>query len=352
MKKEEFYVYLSRIADDIHLSEGARGMKRVLVALHRKGRMSTRDMSRATKLAPPIVSLILERLSADGLLHRGKDGAGYTEKGMKFVENELGIASLDAIPCGCCGGTGVEIDVLNRHSRLHAEITNFMTTRPDHDVTLDQAKCTVETALRRLLFLHSWHVFDGNEVLFLGDDDFMSIASCLPVFHEEFFIFDGETAKPTFHATMMDIDERIVERVERIKEEENMSNLDTMLHDVRDPLPIECRDKFDVVFTDPPYTLNGCKLFLSRAVDALKKEKGTRIFLSFGHVALPVLKTIQELIIDSGFMIEEIKPAFNMYEGGNIIGNISQMMVITTTGSITPAIPSDAKFTEKIYTDD
>lgn len=350
MNRKEFYTYLSTIADEIHLQEGAEGIKRLLVVLHRKGRMSTRDISRETRLAPPIVSLVLERLFAGGLLHRDKNGSNFTEKGMKYVERELGLASLDVASCRACEGTGIEIDPGNRHSRLYDKLVKYMAARPSHDVTLDQAKCTVETVLRRLLFLHAWQAFDGTEVLFLGDDDFMSIASCMPELTEDLFIQERTEPEPTFHATMMDIDERIVDQVARIQEEEGISNLDARCHDFREPLPADCRDKFDVAFTDPPYTLKGCKLFLSRAMDALKKERGSRIFLSFGHVASPLLMAIQGIIYQAGFVIEELTPRFNLYEGGNVIGNISQIMVLAAAGAIKPPISPDNTFAGELYT--
>ncbi len=347
---QEIERYLTSIAKEVKLDEGAAAIKHMLVELHRKGNMSVRDMANETRLPPPVISLVLTKLSADGLVHRDKSGARFTEKGMKYVETEMGILSLSTVSCDSCDGTGYELDPDKRHSRLFDRLDTIIDTRPDADVTVDQSKCTDETLARRLLLLHSWHAFDGTSVLFLGDDDFVSIVACAPEFIDDYFISDpGITTKP-FKATVLDIDSRILKKIDELAGQVLARNLTTVMHDVRKPLPADLRHCFDVVFTDPPYTLNGCKLFLSRAIDALQKERGSRVFLSFGHVSQDTMHEIQSLIVQSGFVIEAIYPGFNRYEGGNIIGNMSQMLVLTLDGNAHPPIESDAEFREDIYT--
>ena len=48
------------------------------------------------------------------------------------------------------------------------------------------------------------------------------------------------------------------------------------------PLPGGLAGGFDVACTDPPYTVAGAELFLSRAVSALAPEPGRHVFFSFG----------------------------------------------------------------------
>jgi predicted methyltransferase len=348
--KDEIVRYLSGIAREVKLGEGAAGIKHMLVELHRNGNMSIRDMADVTRLPPPVISLVLTRLSTDGLVHRDKLGARFTEKGMKYVEAEMGIWSLSTVSCDSCDGTGYELDPDKRHSRLFDRLEAIIDSRPDADVTLDQAKCTTETLARRLFLLHAWHAFDGTSILLLGDDDFVSIAACAPEFNEEYFITDpGIVAKP-FNVTVLDIDPRILGKIDELANELLVKNLSTVKHDVRKPLPADLRNRFDVVFTDPPYTLNGCKLFLSRAIDALRNEIGSRVFLSFGHVSQEIMHEIQSLIVQSGLVIEAIFPGFNRYEGGNIIGNMSQMFVLTRGSSGNSLTEPDVEFPEDIYT--
>ncbi|MEX2683976.1 MAG: bis-aminopropyl spermidine synthase family protein [Candidatus Sigynarchaeota archaeon] len=347
---QEIERYLASIAKGVKLGEGAAGIKRVLVELHRKGNASIHDLANTTRLPPPVISLVLTKLSSDGLVHRDESGVRFTEKGMKYVETEMGIWSLSTVSCDACDGTGYELDPGKRHSRLFERLEAIVTSRPDADVTVDQAKCTIETLLRRLLLLHTWHAFDGNSILFLGDDDFVSAAACAPEFTEDYFITDPAIVTKPFNVTVLDIDPRITRSISELASKMLSRNLSTVTRDVRKPLPAELRNRFDVVFTDPPYTMNGCKLFLSRAIDALKKEAGSRVFLSFGHVSPDTMREIQSLIVQSGLVIEASFPSFNRYEGGNIIGNMSQMLVLGSTRDVRPVIRSEDEFTDELYT--
>ncbi|MBN2151650.1 MAG: bis-aminopropyl spermidine synthase family protein [Candidatus Lokiarchaeota archaeon] len=348
--KQAIERYLAGIARDLKLGEGAAGIKRILVQLHRKGNASIRDVADATRLPPPVVSLVLTKLSADGLVHRDKSGGRFTEKGMRYVEAEMGIWSLGTVSCDACGGTGYELDLGKRHSRLFERLEAVARARPDADVTVDQAMCTADTLARRLLLLHSWHAFDGNALLFLGDDDFVSVAACAPEFTEDYFVTDPGIPTKPFHATVLDVDTRILGRIGELASQMVAGNLSTVAHDLRKPLPEDLRHRFDAVFTDPPYTLNGCKLFLSRAIDALHEGTGSRVFLSFGHVSPGTMHEIQSMIVRCGLVIEAIIPGFNRYEGGNIIGNMSQMLVLTLVDNGRPPVAPDAEFTGDIYT--
>jgi hypothetical protein len=347
--KEDVLKYLTFVARDINLAEGPLGVKRVLVALHRAGRSSVRDLATATRLPPPVISLLLTKLSADGMLHRDKSGAQFTEHGMRYAELDLGIASLPAGGCECCDSTGVDIGD-DKYEALLEALEAIRDERPDADVTLDQVKCTVDTIARRLLLLHGWQAFDGTSILFLGDDDFVSVSSCLPAFADEFFIPDMQSGKLPFSITVADIDERILGAIRSLAKAKSISNLATFTYDAREPLPPELAGRFDVVFMDPPYTLNGAKLFLSRGMAALSGLKGGRIFLSFGHVSVDVMQSLLGLINEAGLVIEALIPSFNKYEGGNILGNVSQMVVLSTGAGIEPPIATDESFLEQIYT--
>ncbi len=80
--------------------------------------------------------------------------------------------------------------------------------------------------------------------------------------------------------------------------QESAVNLDLVIDcfqmDFRDQHPELYLNQFDVVFVDPPYTLSGLKLFLSRAFGVSRLDTGM-ICLSFGKKAPSVTLTIQEL---------------------------------------------------------
>jgi len=47
---------------------------------------------------------------------------------------------------------------------------------PPARMELDQAHCTVQTKLRRVLRMHQAGALDGARILLLGDDDLISVA--------------------------------------------------------------------------------------------------------------------------------------------------------------------------------
>ena len=91
---------------------------------------------------------------------------------------------------------------------------------------------------------------------------------------------------------------------------------------------------FDCFFTDPPYTVEGMSLFLSRGIGGLKKERGLKVFLSFGQKPVEDVFRVQEAILAHGLILLEQFKAFNEYEGASLLGNISQMMVLESTDHV------------------
>ncbi|MHA1794348.1 MAG: bis-aminopropyl spermidine synthase family protein [Promethearchaeota archaeon] len=326
--KSDFKSYLNKIAKDLNFNEGAGGIKQILVEIYRHGKISLRDLSRKTLFSPVLVSLIITRLVDDFLLFRDKKGICYTQEGMKYIEEKLNIRSLAINPCECCEGTGIEISVGDIHEELFNEMLKIIEARPEPDVSLDQAKCTPETLVRRLLLMHDYHTFDGTEILFLGDDDFMTNACMAKSFLSDYFVYHDRARNTPFHVTVVEVDERIVNAIGNFDGVRDNERVEIIQHDLRNPLPKRLQGKHDVVFIDPPYTYNGARLFFSRAIDGLRKEKGSRIFFSFGHVDASILRKIQVMIVESGFIIENMIPAFNVYEGANVLNNVSQMMVL------------------------
>lgn len=57
-----------------------------------------------------------------------------------------------------------------------SELSTIYEARPIADVAIDQAKCTVETALKRALLALDYTMLLNKRILCLGDDDFISVA--------------------------------------------------------------------------------------------------------------------------------------------------------------------------------
>jgi predicted methyltransferase len=124
--------------------------------------------------------------------------------------------------------------------------------------------------------------------------------------------------------------------------------LECLAHDLREPLPTAFRGAFDVFQTDPPYTPAGLKLFLARAVEALRPSAGAMGFLSFAHRPPREQQEIARVLVNAGFAIEEIIPDFNEYAGAAILGNRGQILRVRAAGPLAP--PLRGRYAGPLYT--
>ncbi len=200
----------------------------------------------------------------------------------------------------------------------------------------DQFTATPQTTAKRASLLKFNADLQGKKILFLGDDDYTSIASCL---------IDNPLA-----AQVLDIDNRIIKNIQKFA---NLYKLDIKAdhYDAAEELGEKYQNKFDVVFTDPPYTSEGFDLFLSRAIDALYlKNLGSRIYICFGNSDrakeryLPIYDSLQK----SGLMLRWVLDKFNRYEEAQSIGSASTLFIC----EVTPKTKSLVKggFSSDIYT--
>lgn len=215
-------------------------------------------------------------------------------------------------------------------------LQKYKNRRPSPDRKYDQFTATTETTARRMSLLSFFEDVTHKRLLFLGDDDFTSIAVANL----------GKAAK----VTVLDIDNRILNEINSISKKENL-NIRTNYYDVMAPLPDIYTGRFDVVFTDPPYTPDGIKLFMSRSIQALDHSNQTaRIYVCYGNSDrakerfLPVYK----VFIDTELMIRWILDKFNRYQGAESIGSSSTLFVLDLTPKTKPAILGE--YVKPIYT--
>lgn len=183
----------------------------------------------------------------------------------------------------------------------------------------DQFTATPETVFKRAGLLKHFEDINNKKLLFLGDDDFTSIAVALMGKSDEIVV--------------LDIDERILEKIKFLSDKHSL-NIKTVKHDLRKTLPKELLNKFDVVFTDPPYTGEGVRLFVSRSISVLNSKNTTaRIYLCYGNSdrAKERFIPIYRSIIDSGLMIRYVFDKFNRYYGAESIGSTSSLFVLDIT---------------------
>lgn len=202
----------------------------------------------------------------------------------------------------------------------------------------DQFTATPETVLKRASMLDHLSDINHKKLLFLGDDDFTSIATAM-------------TGKPS-EIVVLDIDDRILERIKTLSSKHSL-NIKTIKHDLKKALPKELLNKFDIVFTDPPYTPDGIRLFISRAISALDRKNDTaRIYICYGNSdrAKERYIPIYRSIIDSGLMIRYVFDKFNRYVGAESIGSTSSLFVLDITPKAKTLIREN--YDKPIYTND
>jgi hypothetical protein len=109
-------------------------------------------------------------------------------------------------------------------------------------------------------------------------------------------------------------------------------------HDLRDPLPGALLGGFDVACTDPPYTVAGAELFLSRAVSGLARGAGGHVFFSFGPRRPTETVQVQRLMGDMGLAIRSLTPGFNSYTGAGILAGTSHLYHLRSTQDSRPVV--------------
>jgi len=133
--------------------------------------------------------------------------------------------------------------------------------------------------------------------------------------------------------------------------ESHSLGIKTLKYDARQKLPKELIGKFDVIFTDPPYTPKGIGLFVSRAIQLLDRDnKAARVYVCYGNSdrAKERFLAIYEVFINSGLMVRWVFDKFNRYQGAYSIGSSSSLFITEVTPKTKPIIKGN--YDGSIYT--
>jgi N4-bis(aminopropyl)spermidine synthase len=218
-----------------------------------------------------------------------------------------------------------------------AAMTAIMAARPDPSRHLDHVSATPLTAVKRARWLTASYQLDRAAVLCLGDRDLTALALLL--------------RRPDLDVTVVDVDERLLAYVGRVARERGWS-LRPVFADLRVELPRSLADRFDLVFTDPPYTPSGIRLFLERGLTSLRHGDAGRVLFCYGfgeqHPALGF--KVQSVLHDLRLVAEAVLPGFNRYLGAEAIGAASALYVCRPTRRSRPAAAGRAAAELRIYT--
>jgi len=221
---------------------------------------------------------------------------------------------------------------------LAASMTAIMGGLPAPVRDLDHVPATPATAARRARYLAERFDLGGASVLCLGDHDLTSLA----LLH----------VAPSAEVAVVDLDERVLGHVDAVARGRGW-RVRTVFADLRVELPRSLLGRFDLVFSDPPYTQAGVRLFLRRGLEALRRSEFARVLFCYGFgERQPALGLkVQAVVQDLRLVAEAILPAFNRYLGAEAIGGASALYVCRPTRRTWPALRDAAAHADpRIYT--
>ena len=236
------------------------------------------------------------------------------------IQTEFRAAFVLAFDCVSAAGS-IPADPWEqaaRSSPMLASMTNLLQGLPRPVRHLDHVSATPLTCIKRALFLGEAYHLSGAAILCLGDHDLTCLALCL--------------LYPDLDVTVVDIDEDILEYIGSVAQRHGW-NIRCVFADLRVELPRSLSACFDLVFTDPPYTSEGIKLFLKRGLGSLKQNDFERIVLCYGssenHPSHGY--KVQSVVHDLRLLNEAILPDFNRYDGAAAIGSSSDLYICRPT---------------------
>ncbi|MHA1991311.1 MAG: adenosylmethionine decarboxylase [Candidatus Hodarchaeales archaeon] len=322
---------LDQVAKKASLAEGSEGVRSILMQLYRHPEgINNKLLSQLTGIPVPVLSATRQELIKANLL------AGittFTEIGIDYATNELGLSKLPKSislenwdPFNSTLLNQVQ-DVIGKKEFI--VINSLLKERPEPLKELDQSRATEETIYRRFLFmLINGHV-EGRSISLLGDDDGLSILLLASRLSRSITVFDIDTRILEFiNSCSESISKELFPDVNTTNISNNKGNkITTVEWDLRKPFTRNYSYSQEVVFTDPPYTVPGARLFLHRGRELLDEQIGLPLYLAFGPKEPQAHWELQLSSLNYGFMLTELKKQFNLYRGNLRLGQFSDLYV-------------------------
>lgn len=315
-----------------HLAEfGAHGRahRQVLAALV-DGNASLDVLVRDTALPRRLVEALL-RLLGDDLRSIG-DALSIRSDRVAEYRKRFDLDRLRRTDLPNPSGEALEIS-----EGLVQLMTGIIAAAPKPVKTLDHVPATPATAVRRAVWMDGSFDLAGSTLFCVGDHDLTSIATCL--------------VNPEVKVIVADIDENLLSFIDREADRRGL-NIQTAYADFRLGIPSLALESADLIFTDPPYTPEGVRLFLARGLQGLRDRANGRLLMAYGYgshqpaLGLKVQQAVQSLSI----VYEAILPHFNRYLGAQAVGSASDLYVCRPTSITWKALDRIASDAVNIYT--
>jgi N4-bis(aminopropyl)spermidine synthase len=321
---------VAEVAAAVGLAEGPAGVADVLRVIARHEPVAAREVSRRAELPVPIVVAVCNELRKRGVVDRARPVRLTTAGRLSLTGRETPGAGAPEITGQCprCDGLGTVVP--DPAAALTGLLERVALDMPAAKMELDQTHCTPDTKLRRVLRMHEAGALAGQRVIVLGDDDLVSVAVAA-------FAAQVEPAAAPRRLAVVECDPDLVRYLGDQLADLGM-DAEIVKHDLREPLPAALCAGFDVACTDPPYTVAGAELFLSRAVAALAPGAGAHVFFSFGARRPDETLRTQRLMGDMGLAVRSLVPGFNTYTGAGVLAGTSNLYHLRTTAGSRPTI--------------
>jgi len=337
----EIINYIKEIEKKVSIDEGITAIEQFLINVYFKNPISNKELARKLCLPIPLITAIKKEFIKADIMKQDR-GITMTSKGNSYVENELGYQGLNKMLYKELDNQACNIEeTFLKEIEIMKEIFD---RRPKVDVSIDQVHCTYMTSFKRSILALRHNTLINKKILCIGDDDLVSVSLGLLLKK----LYQGnDKSKSEIH--VVDIDDGFLNYINEISYK---FDLPITCHkmNLRESMNKDLISKFDCFYTDPPYTINGMRLFLSRGIAGLKKRKGLPIFFSFSHKPYDYSYNIMSKLCEMGLSIHRIMPKFNIYEGASIIGNIGQIIILYTTSYTNADIKEDEYYEGSLYT--
>jgi N4-bis(aminopropyl)spermidine synthase len=330
---------VAEVATAVGLAEGESGIRDILAAVLVLEPAAVREVARRAELPVPIVAAACNELRKRGVVDTQRP-VRFTQAGRAVVAVATGAAAGLQVRCPECDGRGVVIPP--ELAGLAAGLQEAADGAPGAKAELDQTHCTVPTKLGRVLWLNAAQALAGQRILLLGDDDLISVAIA------RFAAWSGNPGVIR-RLTVADADADVLSWIGRKVAGTGVA-VELVQHDLREPLPPALTGSFDVAMTDPPYTVAGAQLFLSRAVSGLVPQPGRHVLFSFGARRPDETLAVQRLMAEMGLVLRAMVAGFNEYLGAGVLAGTSNLYHLRTASGARPLIES--AYDGPIYTAD
>ncbi|MEM2882763.1 MAG: bis-aminopropyl spermidine synthase family protein [Candidatus Bathyarchaeia archaeon] len=229
-----------------------------------------------------------------GLIEAGESGLGITEKGLSALD-EAAVAFKSGI-CDKCSGRRVIPG--GGFGEIFNEYKGIVANRPPPNPDFCQGYMDEYDVIARAALMHHYDDLSHKDVVLIGDDDLLSIALAL-------------TGLP-HRICVLDVDERLGDFIAKVNGERGFG-IEFRKYDVRDPLPKDLLEGFDVFSSEPLETLSGLRAFISRGACCLREGGSGYFGLTVAEASHGKWLEIERFVTGMNCVITDIIRGFSRY---------------------------------------